>query len=225
MLDVVAVLVPVLDLLDDGIDALHARRVGRDRQTPRLQSLVGVPLRIGGEADHPSESVTDHAETPLRGHGRVLLAQRARRRVPWIGERGFALFDERRVERLKVLEPEEHLTAHLEQLRDRIFGAAGQGIGYVVDRPSIERDVLAGPPVTSGRTAHESSVLVHQVQRHTVDLDFAQVVQIRTGLGLDPLGPRTELVVIEHVVQAQHSFQMVDGGELRRETTAHELGR
>ena len=43
--------------------------------------------------------------------------------------------------------------------------------------------------------------------------------------GLEPFGPGSYLVVIEHVVQAQHSFQVVHGGEFRREAAPDELGR
>ena len=121
VLDVVAVLAPVGDAFGDRVDALHPRGVLGHRQAPRLERPVGVVQRLGAEALGVAEAVADHPQLAPRGDGRVLLPQRAGRAVARIGERRLALRDEAGVEVLEVGEPEEHLAAHLEHLRDREF--------------------------------------------------------------------------------------------------------
>jgi hypothetical protein len=50
VLDVVAVLTPVRDVLSDGVDALNPRGVIGHRKPPRPQCAVGVVQRLGAEA-------------------------------------------------------------------------------------------------------------------------------------------------------------------------------
>ncbi len=201
MLDIVTVFAPIVDALDHRIDTLHQFGVLGDRQTPGGERAVGLVLRGGGVAFDPSEAVTDHPQPTPRGDRGILLAQRTRRGIARIRVRRFALGHDRGIEGLEILQPEVDLAAHLEQIRDRVLRRRGQLTGDVLDGACVERDVLTGASVAAGRAAHQPSLLVNQVQRDTVDLHLAQIVQIRPGFGLDPARPGTQFIEIEDIVQ------------------------
>ena len=117
--DRVAVLAGVLDV---GLDVLEGRddlHLVGDRQAPGRQRLVGVGLRLGLEALALADAVADHAEGAGGGDLGVLLPQRAGRGVARVGELLLAGLDQRLVEPLEGLDREEHLAAHLDQLRHR----------------------------------------------------------------------------------------------------------
>ena len=190
------------------------------RQAPRLQRAVGVVQRLGLEALGVAEAVADHPQLAARGDGRILLPQRAGRAVARIGERRLALGDQTGVEVLEVGDPEEHLATHLENLGQRELLGAGELLGHVVDGAGVERDVLAGAAVAAGRRAHQPAVAVHQRQRHTVDLQLAQVVRVVADLALDARGPRRQLLRREDVVQAQHPLEVLGRGEVGGEARA-----
>ncbi len=226
VLDVVAVLAPVRDVLGYGVDALDPGGVVGHRQPPRRQRAVGVVQGLGAEPLGVAEAVADHPQLAARGDGRVLLPQRAGGAVAGIGERRLALCDQAGVEVLEVGDPEEHLAAHLEHVRHREFLGAGELFGDVVDGARIERDVLAGAAVAPGGAALQPAVAIHQRQRDAVDLEFAQVVRVVADLALDARRPRRELVRGEHVVQRQHPLEVFGGGEVGGEPgTADQLRR
>lgn len=172
-----------------------------------------------------ADAVTDHPQLAPGGDLRVLLPQRPGRRVAWIGERRLAIGHQGRVERLEILDTEEDLAAHLEDVRDRIAVGGRQSVRDVVDGARVERDVLTGATVATGDTAFEDTVAVHERQRDTVDLEFAEELDLGTGVGVDPLDPGGHLVVVEDVVQRHHPLEMVDRGESGGETAADQFCR
>jgi hypothetical protein len=147
--------------------------------------VLGFRRKPLGAAD----AVADHPQLAPRGDGRVLLAQRPGRAVARIGERRLAVFDQAGVERLEVGEQEEHLTAHLEQRRNREVVAGREAFGHVVDGAGVERHVLADPAVAPGGGAFQPAVAVDQRQGHPVDLELAQVVRVLADLVLDAIAP------------------------------------
>ena len=246
--DVVRRLVPVpgvgvvvdvaLDLGQLGHDLVFVA----DRQAPAAQPLVPARLRIrrpfevplvarpGGRPDdravgvggahHPADAVHDRAERAGGGDPRVLLPQGARGGVAGIGEGGLARLLQRLVQPVERLGRQEDLAAHLEQLG---YVVPDQPVGDRLDRLHVQRDVLAGPPVTAGGGADEPAALVHQVDREPVDLELTQVGPGPAELG-GPVGPGGELLGREHVVQAEQPLQVLDGGELGRDRPADVLG-
>ena len=172
------------------------------------------------------QPVADHPELAAGGHGRILLPQRPRGAVARVGERRFAVFDERGVERLEIGEPEEHLAADLEDVGYRVVVVGGQPLGHVVDGASVERDVFAGAAVAAGCRADQPAVAVDQSQCDTVDLELTQEGHVRADFGTNTSRPQVEFIGAEHVVQRQHPFQMVGGREIGGEAgAADELGR
>ncbi|COW94196.1 Uncharacterised protein [Mycobacterium tuberculosis] len=170
--------------------------------------------------------MADHPQPAARGDRRVFLAQRSRRAVAGVGERRLALLDEAGVERLEVVQPEEDLAADLEDLGHRVVVAGGEPFGNVGDGPGVQGDVLAGAPVAAGGGPGQPSLAVDQRQRDAVDLELTQVMCGVSDLGMDAAGPGGEFVGGERVVEAEHSFEMVDGLEIRGEAgTADQLGR
>ena len=207
-------------MLGDRVDALHPGGVIGHRQPPRLERAIGVVQCFGAETLGVSEAVADHPQLAARGDGRILLAQRAGGAVAGIGERRLALCDEAGVEVLEVGDTEEHLTAHLEHLRNREFLGAGELFGDVVDGARVQRDVLAGATVATGGRPLQPSVAIHQRQRDPVDLELAQVVRVVADLALGARSPRRELVRREHVVEGQHPLEVVGRGEVGGESRA-----
>lgn len=151
----------------------------------------------------------------------VLLPQRTRRGVAGVGERWFPRLDEPGVDGGETVEVEEHLPAHLEELRHAL---ARELVRDVADGADVVGDVLARPAVAARDAAHEAAALVHQVDRQAVDLRFAQVPGALADLLLDACGPLRQLVEGEGVVEAEHALGVVDGGELGGERAADGLG-
>ena len=201
-----------------------------DRQPPGAQRGVALGLALQGEAGALAEAVADQPQVPRRGDPRVLLPQRTGRGVARVGERRLARGDQRGVQRLEVRQPEVDLAAHLDQLRHRELGAAGEPVRHLLQGAHVQRDVLAGAPVAAGQRADQRPVLVEQVHRQPVDLELAEVVHL---LGADlpghPLGPLAQRLLGERVVQAEHALQVVVrdevGGEPAADLLRRRLGR
>ena len=210
----------------DAGHVLHPGGVFGDRQPPGPQREVGVVQGGGPKPFGVAQPVADHPELAPSGDRRVLLTQRSRGAVAGVGERRLAVLDQRGVERFEVGEPEEHLTAHLEDVRYRIVVAGRQPFGDVVDGAGVQRDVLAGAAVAAGRRPDQPPVAIHQRQGDAVDLELTQVWHVVTDLGADAGRPHIELFGAEHVVQAEHPLQMLGRSEIGGEAgTADELGR
>jgi hypothetical protein len=153
---------------------------------------------------------------------RVLLPQRARGGVARVRERRLAGLDQRGVERLEVGQPEVHLAAHLDQLRN---GNSGVPVSRSGTSSSVRMlSVMSSPvrPSPRGERPGEQAVLVEQVHREPVDLQLAEVGH-GADLARDALGPGPQLVRGEGVVQAEHALQVVVRRELRGELAAHLL--
>ena len=85
VLDVVAVLAPVLGVRDDLVDPLEHHGALGDRQPPGAQRVVTLRLALQREALALAEAVADQAQVARGRDPRVLLPQRARRGVARVG--------------------------------------------------------------------------------------------------------------------------------------------
>ena len=222
VLDVVAVLAPVRDVLEHLADAVADHRAVRHRQPPRPQGRVGLRLAPRVEPDPLAEPVADQPQVPRAGDARVLLPQRTRSGVARVRERRLPGLDQRRVERLEVGQPEVHLAPHLDQLGHGELGRAGEPLGDLLEGAHVQRDVFAGAAVATGQSAGEQPVLVEQVHREPVDLQLAQVRHL-ADLARDPLRPGAHLVRREGVVEAEHPLQVIVRREVGGELAAHLL--
>ena len=224
--DIVAVFAPVGDAFGHRLDALDLGGVGGHRQPPGAQRPVRVVQRARREPLGLADSMADHPQLAPRGHGGILLPQRASGAVARVGERRLPLGHQTGVEFLEIGQPEEHLPAHLEHGGYREFVGAGEPFGNVLDGAGIVGDILAAAAVTAGGAADQNALTVDQGQRDTVDLELAQIVDIGADFGTHPRCPCSQLIGVECVVQRQHSLQMVSRGEVGGETgAADQLGR
>ena len=196
---------PVLAVVGDVL--AHAIEVGHDlveladRQAP-LPHLV-VPARlavrpIGLLADDRADAVQDQVQRPGCGDGRVFLAQRAGGGVARVHIRRLAGLGLPLVQLVEGGHRQEHLTAHLERRRPARTGQLDRG-GR--DRADVRCNILAGRAVASGRGPDQHSVLVDEVDRQAVDLEFAQE---RAGAAeaLSPGVPAVKFFGGESIVQA-----------------------
>ncbi len=91
-------------------------------------------------------------------------------------------------------------------------------------RADVSGHVLPGPPVAAGGRAHQKAVLVDEVDRQTVNLQFAQ-----PGVHLGVTGgsgrPGLEFGAGEDIVEREHPFQVLHRGEQGREGPGDLLGR
>ncbi len=186
----------------------------RDRQPPLPHPRVGLALRRELGPLDGAHAVHQHPQRARRADRRVLLPQRPGRRVARVRERRLARRHQGLVQLLEARHGEEHLAAHL-QVRGRV---SGQAVRDPVDAGHVGCDVLAHPAVAAGGRDAEPPVEVEQVDGQPVDLQLAQV-----ALGGGAGQPGGELVVGEHVVQAQHPTAVLDGLEVRDPRGAYPL--
>ncbi len=177
-------------------------------------------LRFDVETLASADPVYEHAQRPGCGDPRVFHPQGSGSRVARVGERGFPGLDQARVQLGEALDRKEDLPADLHLFRERDSGAGGQRVRDSFNGTDVESDVLPGPAVTSGQGLHQPALLVEQIDRQAIDLQLAQVVQVGTDRLLQPLGPGPQFVQAEHVVQAEHSLQMVNRIEVGGERAA-----
>ena len=222
--DVVAVLTPVGDAFGDRRDTADPGGVGGHRQPPGAQRPVGIVQRGRAEPLGLAQTVTDHPQPPPRGHRRILLAQRSGGAVARIGERRLSLGYQTGVEFLEIGDPEEHLTAHLQHRGHREFVCAGEPFGNIVDGAGIQGDIFTAAAVAAGGGAHQHTVAVNQRQRDTVDLELGEEDDLAPDVLLHARDPVAQLPLVEDVVQRHHPLEVIDRGELRGESAAHQLG-
>jgi hypothetical protein len=171
-----------------------------------------------------ADAVDDGVQGAGGGDPGVLLPQRAGRRVARVGEGGLARVQQRLVQLGERRDRHEHLAAHLQDGRVAGPGQASRDGG---DGPDVRGDVLARPPVAPGGRLDQRAVPVHQVDGQPVDLQLAQV---RADRGLarqpgGPVGPAAQVLVGEHVVQAEQPLQVLHRGEQGGDGPVHGLGR
>jgi hypothetical protein len=213
VLDGVPLLAVPLDVLLNLIEARVDPEAVAHRQPPTAHRVVRrrQPLRV--VALDPPDAVHEEAQRAGGGHPRVLLPQRAGRGVAGIRERCPARLDQLGVELLEAGDREEHLAAHLEEVRQ---AGAPQPAGDVGERAQIGRDVLAGAAVAAGRAAHQPAVVVEQRHREAVDLELAEVRRVvGADLALHPGRPGAQPFEGERVVQTHHPLEVLDRGEQR----------
>ncbi len=191
---------------------------------------VALPLvrsRCGGAIDHP-ERVGPEVQRPLGRDGRVLLAQRAGRRVARVDEEPLTELGLALVHGLEFLDGHVHLAADLEHVG---VGAArlGQFLRHVGDRADVRRHVLAGHAVAAGGRLHERAALIGQRHGHAVDLGLAREgegLEVDVGrLAPQPLAPGPQLVLAERVVEAHHRDAVAHLLEQARRRRAHGVRR
>ena len=220
--EAVAVRPDLGDPLFDGLPAREHAGVGRDGQAPVAQLLV--PAHLSGRLGEvlPSldeaDAVGDHGEGALGGLGRVFLAQGAGGGVARVDEGLFPGLDPCLVECGEVGDREVDLAAHLDARGD----GAGQGLRNRLDRPGVSGHVLADVAVASGRGAHETAVLVEEVDGQAVNLDLGRHLEVGNSGGLGHAGlPPGELLEGEHVVEGHHLGEVAHLGETGVDAAAH----
>ena len=179
---------------------------------PRASRRASAPDCDSDRRRVLDELVRPGRQQPGRRHGRVLLAERARAAVPWVGV-------QRQLGCLALLVDALEFGLRHEDLAADVDGdRLGQRCRDGLDRPQVRGDVLAGRAVAAGRTLHEAAALVAQGDRQAIDLEFCDVLQVRGGFGrrrqaqalADARIERPQLVVAEGVGETEHRPAMAD---------------
>jgi hypothetical protein len=159
----------------------------------------------------------EERQRPGGGDLRVDLAQRSGGGVARVGVGLLAGLGGRGVQGRERLVAQVDLAADLDHLRPAL---AGQPLGDVGNRADVLGDILAHPPVASGRGLDQHATLVADRARQAVDLRLGGVAH---GLvGRQPQEPPDAGVEVdgflvgEGVVQAQHGNPMLHRRELLR---------
>ena len=222
-------LAPVGDALGHLVHRLHHRVVFGDRQAPGAQPLVRLGLPRDVEAGPRADAVAEHRQRAGRGDPRVLLPQRASRRVARVRERRLARRDERGVQLLEPGEGKEDFAAHLDEVRDVVAAVVAELFRHIRDRPHVEGDVLPHPSVAAGGRAGQPALLVGEVHGQAVDLQLGQPAHRPARVALGAIHPGREILGGEDVVEAQHAFGVLDrrepGGKAAADPLRRGLGR
>ena len=216
--DPVAVVVQVLHLLeplpivvDNLLRRVRQRVVPVDLEAQPCQVGQGVPVVVEDVELGVAQPVDEDVQGPLRGAGRVQLAQGARGGVSRIGVGWQALGDSLLVEPSELGLGEVDLAPDLE---DPGRGVSQDPERYALDGPEIQGHVLTGDAVAPGGAAHEDAVLVGEGYRQAIVLQLAHHVE---GAGLQQVGrpgvPGHELAGVEGVGEAVHGDRVPHLGE------------
>ena len=230
--------VEAVDLVDDAVDvvvepgpllldlamkgdqlldrvAQLGQRIGLEAAT--LEPADHAGLRVLRHRTHLAPGVGEKAERPRSGDGRILLAQRTRRRIARIGEDGVA------GRLLAFVEREERLLGHVDlaaNLADLGHRAAFQLLRHVLERADIGGNVLALGAVTARRGGDEFAALVAQRHRQPVDLrlgaEVDAVVVAELEEALDAADEVEHVLFGERVVERQHRHRVPDLLEFAR---------
>ena len=220
----VALVLPGAAVLVDGFERVEGADLGVHRQAEVAEHVEGlVVARELGAAFDLTELVAPDRELARRGDLRVLLTQRAGRRVARVREEPIAGLGLTLVQGVEGGDRHVHLAPHLEHLR-----CSFEAVGKRLDRLHVRGHVLARAAVTTGRGLHEPSAFVAHRHREAVDLELADEAH-RAGAGrgqaaLRARAPGDELVERERVVERHHRHAVGDRSEGRRRRAAHELG-
>ena len=140
-----------------------------------LEPADHAGLGVGRHLAHLPPGIGEEAERPRGGDGRILLPQRARRRIARIGKDGIAGGLLPLVEREEGVLGHVDLAAHLADIRDV---AALQFFRHVLERTDVGGDVLAHGAVAAGRRGDELALFVAQRHRQPVDLRLGAEVDL-----------------------------------------------
>lgn len=89
----------------------------------------------------------------------------------------------------------------------------GEPFGDLGEPERVLGDDLAHPAVATGRGRCQHAVLVPQIDREAVDLQFGQPIDVPPGGGPRLLRPIAQLLDGEDVVEAEHPLGVLDRRE------------
>ena len=124
-------------------------------------------LRVGRKRRRCAPSVSKKPERPLRRDRCIELPKRTRSRIARIGEDFVAACGLRRIQFFKIFVPEIDLAADVDQLGNV---PALERVRNFANRLDVRRDVLTLRAVAARRGLDESTVLVADRNRESVDL-------------------------------------------------------
>ncbi len=181
--------------------------------------------RLCREARHPVHLVEERPERPAGGDARVLLAKRACRCVPWVGEGPKTRGGLTVVQLLERGDREVDLAPDLEGRRD-LARREGELLRDGGNGAHVGRHILTDASVTTGRTSQQAATLVGERDRQAVDLRFTD--ERRSILGSQQLlqagAPSEDLLECGDLVEAHHGRVVRDGREQRRGRDPYCLG-
>ncbi len=167
--------------------------IGADREAGLLQLgqrgrlRRGRPVALGRRPLDHADLIGPEVQRAQRRDPRILLAQRAGRRVAWVDEEALSQLGLALVHCLELRHRHVDLAAHLEHLGVEP-ARLGQCRRYVLDRAHVGGHVLTGNAVAPRGRLHQAATLVRQRHRHPVDLRFAGEGRARSGRGRRPGG-------------------------------------
>jgi hypothetical protein len=183
---------------------------------------------VGGVLDPlpRSDAVCPELERTIGRDPRIELADRARRGVAGIRERGLARLRALFVQLGEARARKVDLSPDLDQAR-----GVRDPLRDVVHRADVVGHVLAHPPVAPGDAARQLAALVDQRDREAIDLWLGHVRDLR-GRDVhaiqhvcDALLPRAELLLVSRVAQREHLLRVRYLLEFRERRRADLLGR
>jgi hypothetical protein len=220
--DAVAVLSPVLEVALHAVDVVARFRRRRHRQPRAGCPSEEAQMRLEADPLGGAERVHPQMERSRRGDARVLLTERAGRRVARVRERPLLVLGQLPVQLLEGLDRQVHLAADLDQVGGVVERERARDVPYGAD---VRGDVLTGDAVAARRRSDEHAAFVRQGARHTVDLQLARERRVVADAADDPLVPGVELLERERVVERAHRRQVADRCEQRRRGAADRLRR
>ena len=168
-------------------------------------------MRLGDRFARLALRVGEQRQRPGRGDARIELPQPAGGGVARIGEQPLPRVRLALVQRQEIRLGHEHLAADFDQRGS----FAMQPVGHRLHGAEIGGDILAFGAVAAGRSAHETSVFVGQIDRQAVDLRLGDETD-RSGRAEKTMRACHEIGKIrdvERVVERQHRHAMPQFGE------------
>ena len=138
------------------------------------------------------------------------MAEGTRRSIARICECSQAFFFQPPIEHRKVFERNEDFPADFNKVR---ISLTGQFLGNHGDRGDVRGNILTGCAIPAGSGLNEPAVLVPEIHSESVDLGFADNLNIggrHSFLPRDSLEPGFHFVPVERVLERVHAFPMYD---------------
>ena len=161
----------------------------------------------------------ENGQLSLPGDLAVLLPQRARRRVAWVGEQRLFVQLKFRVKRVEHGFFHIHLAAH-DQMRRRVF----QLVRDILDGLEVGGHVLADLPVAARRAADKFAVHILERNRKAVDLVFDHIFRL-PHRALDAGVELGKFIERKYVLQTLERIGVRHLGEPAGRRAADPLGR